>query len=247
MYLEQEEFLLKGIISKIFKFLLLFVSLILTVLIIVGIWYGIHGYKLYRDAVDNIPLKEKVTSIHNKENYVTYDQLPEIYITAVVSAEDKRFWEHSGVDLLAICRAMWNDIRTLSFVEGGSTITQQFIKNVYFTQEKKLERKVAELFAAWEMEKTYEKEEIFELYVNTIYFGSGYYGIFDAAKGYFGKEPSELTDYKAILLAGLPNAPSVYSPDVNPELAVQRMQQVLDYMLECDALSETEVEQILSQ
>lgn len=121
----------------------------------------------------------------------------------------------------------------MSFVEGGSTISQQLMKNEYFTQEKKLERKFAEIFAAWELEREYSKKEIFELYVNTIYFGSGYYGIHDAAEGYFGKEPSELTEYEAIMLAGLPNAPSAYSPDTNPELARQRMKQVLEKMVEC--------------
>lgn len=90
-----------------------------------------------------------------------------------------------------------------------------------------MERKFAEIFAAWEVEKQYDKEDIFELYVNTIYFGSGYYGIYEAAEGYFGKEPSELTEYEAVMLAGLPNAPSAYSPDTSPELAKQRMSQVL--------------------
>lgn len=86
------------------------------------------------------------------------------------------------------------------------------MKNEYFTQEKTLERKFAEVFAAWDLEREYGKEEIFELYVNTIYFGSGYYGIREAAQGYFSKAPSELSDYEAIMLAGLPNAPSAYSP-----------------------------------
>ena len=134
----------------------------------------------------------------------------------------------------------------MSFVEGGSTISQQLMKNEYFTQEKKLERKFAEIFAAWELEREYSKKEIFELYVNTIYFGSGYYGIHDAAEGYFGKEPSELTEYEAIMLAGLPNAPSAYSPDTNPELARQRMKQVLEKMVECEVLTQKEADAIFA-
>ena len=131
--------------------------------------------------------------------------------------------------------------------EGGSTITQQLMKNEYFTQEKKLERKFAEIFAAWDIEKQYSKEDIFELYVNTIYFGSGYYGIYDAAEGYFGKEPSELSEYEAVMLAGLPNAPSAYSPDTSPELAKQRMRQVLDRMVECEVIDQTEADNLLAQ
>lgn len=121
------------------------------------------------------------------------------------------------------------------------------MKNEYFTQEKKLERKFAEIFAAWDIEKQCSKEDIFELYVNTIYFGSGYYGIYDAAEGYFGKEPSELSEYEAVMLAGLPNAPSAYSPDTSPELAKQRMRQVLDRMVECEVIDQTEADNLLAQ
>jgi membrane peptidoglycan carboxypeptidase len=88
--------------------------------------------------------------------------------------------------------------------EGGSTITQQLAKNIYFTQEKKQERKIAEVFMAFALENQYEKDDILELYVNTIYFGSGYYGVYDAIQGYFGKEPSDMTDYEALCLQGSP-------------------------------------------
>ena len=172
--------------------------------------------------------------------------MPTIYIDAVNSVEDKRFESHCGVDFIAIGRAVWNDIKAMSFVEGGSTITQQIAKNQYYTQEKKLERKFAEIFTAIELEKYCSKQEIFELYVNTIYFGDGYYGIYDAAKGYFGKQPSELSDYEAIMLAGLPNAPSAYSPSTNPELAYSRMKIVLSKMVECNAITQEEAEVILT-
>ena len=172
--------------------------------------------------------------------------MPTIYIDAVISVEDKRFENHCGVDFITISRAVWNDIKAMSFVEGGSTITQQIAKNQYYTQEKKLERKFAEIFTAIELEKYCSKQEIFELYVNTIYFGDGYYGIYDAAKGYFGNEPSELSDYEAILLAGLPNAPSAYSPSTNPELAHSRMKIVLSKMVECDVITQEEAEVILT-
>ncbi len=170
-------------------------------------FFGVKGYQMYQDAVHKTPLHEKVETIRNTEGFTKYEELPEIYVEAVVSVEDKRFWSHHGVDYLAIGRALWNDIRAMSFVEGGSTISQQLMKNEYFTQEKKLERKFAEVFAAWELEREYGKKEIFELYVNTIYFGSGYYGIHDAAEGYFGKEPSQLPSMKRSCWPAFPMPP----------------------------------------
>ena len=235
--------ILKGI-GKLFCAL---VSVLLVAVLVVGGWFGIQGYNMYQDAIEDMPISEKVETIRAMDNFVEYEELPKIYIDAVISVEDKRFEEHHGVDYLAICRAAWNDIRTFSLAEGGSTITQQLMKNEYFTQEKKLERKFAEIFAAWEIEKQYSKEDIFELYVNTIYFGSGYYGIYDAAEGYFGKEPSELNEYEAVMLAGLPNAPSAYSPDISPELAKQRMSQVLTRMVECEVIDQDEADSLLAQ
>lgn len=200
---------------------------------------------MYRDAVKAYPISQMVSSIQNRENFVEYDELPTIYIDAVISAEDKRFESHCGVDFIAIGRAVWNDIKAMSFVEGGSTITQQIAKNQYYTQEKKLERKFAEIFTAIELEKYCSKQEIFELQVNTIYFGDGYYGIYDAAKGYYGKLPSELSDYEAIMLAGLPNAPSAYSLNTNPDLAFSRMNIVLSRMVECGVITQEQADDIL--
>lgn len=151
---------------------------------------------------------------------------------------------HGGIDPIAICRAVFNDIKAGRFKEGGSTITQQIAKNMLFTQEKKMERKAAEVFAALDIEKLYSKEEIFELYVNTAYFGSGHYGIGEAAAGYFDKSPSELTDYESAMLAGVPNAPSAYSPDVNAELAARRAEQVLGSMVDNELITQTESEGI---
>lgn len=236
---------MKKIVKGFFKLLFSLVSIVLVLFLIAGAFFGIKGYNMYRDAVEKTPISEKVESIRNMEGFTEYEELPKIYVDAVISVEDKRFWSHGGVDVLAIGRAMWNDLQTMSFAEGGSTITQQIAKNEYFTQEKKLERKFAEIFLALELEADYSKQVIFELYVNTIYFGSGYYGIHDAAQGYYGKEPSELSDYEAVMLAGLPNAPSAYSPDSSPELAKQRMKQVLDRMVECGKMAEEKADKLL--
>ncbi len=237
---------MKGILKGFCKLILSFFSILLVILLLVGTWFGIKGYQMYRDAVEEVPISEKVASIRSAPGFTEYEDLPTLYVEAVISVEDKRFWSHHGVDYLAIARAAWNDVRSLSFVEGGSTITQQLMKNQYFTQDKNFERKFAEIFAAWDMEREYTKEEIFELYVNTIYFGSGYYGIHDAAQGYFGKDPAGLTESEAVMLAGLPNAPSVYSLDANPALARQRMRQVLDSMVDCGAISQTESDRIFA-
>ena len=127
-------------------------------------------------------------------------------------------------------------------MEGGSTITQQLAKNLYFTQEKELTRKAAEVFMAFELERNYSKEEILELYVNSIYFGDGYYDVSSASEGYFGKTPEELNDYEATLLAGVPNAPSVYAPTKNPDKAEQRRLQVVNRMIACGYITVAESE-----
>lgn len=219
-------------------------AVLLCFVLAVGMFFGVKGYSMYRKAIVKTPVAEKVEEIRGKENFTDYSELPEFYVKAVLSVEDHRFMQHHGIDLAAICRAAWIDITEMSFKEGGSTITQQLAKNFFFTQEKTIVRKVAEVFAAFAIEAKYSKEEIFELYVNTIYFGSGYYGIYEAAKGYFHKEPSELADYEAAVLAGVPNAPSVYSPDVDSELATQRTDQVLRSMVKNKLLTQEKVDEM---
>ncbi len=207
-------------------------------------FFGVKGYRMYQEALAQKSMEERVAEIRNDKDFITYDEMSEFYIDAVISVEDHRFMNHGGIDPIAICRAVFNDIKAGRFKEGGSTITQQIAKNMLFTQEKKMERKVAEVFAALDIEKLYSKEEIFELYVNTAYFGSGHYGIGEAAAGYFDKSPSELTDYESAMLAGVPNAPSAYSPDVNAELAARRAEQVLGSMVDNELITQTESEGI---
>lgn len=210
-----------------------------------GAFIVIKGWVMYRDAVSEMPIGERIEAIRSDEDFTLFSELSDFYIDAVISVEDHRFEKHCGIDIIAVCRALWTDMKAMAWVEGGSTITQQLAKNMIFTQEKRLERKVAECFAAFAIEAECSKSEIFELYVNTAYFGSGYYGVHDAAMGYFGKLPSELTDYEAAMLAGLPNAPSVYSPDTDMELAVQRTSQVLQSMVDNRILTQEEAEGIM--
>ena len=206
-----------------------------------------NGYNMYKGALEQMPLSKKVASIIEKENYSKIDEIPQIYKDAVISVEDHRFYKHNGVDIIAIGRAFINDIKAIDFVEGGSTITQQLAKNIYFTQEKKITRKIAEVFMAFEIEKEYDKNQILELYLNTSYFGDGYYTVKEACKGYFNKELNEMTDYECILLAGIPNAPSVYAPTKNSELAIQRQKQVMNKMVEYEYLTQEEANKILEQ
>lgn len=229
---------------KIFKRIILG---IIICIMIAGLVFVGNSYHVYKEALKQIPLEEKVEMIQSKENYTQIEEMPKIYIDAVVSVEDHRFYKHGGIDIIALGRALVNDIKAMSFVEGGSTITQQLAKNIYFTQEKKISRKVAEAFMAFNIEKNYEKEEILELYLNTSYFGDGYYTVKEASKGYFNKEPNEMTDYEAILLAGIPNAPSVYAPTKNPDLAKKRQKQVMDKMIKNGVLTEEQANNILSQ
>ena len=218
---------------------------IILLCLIIGIIVVGNGYMIYKEAIEEVPLSTLVEEIKSKQNYTEIKELPKIYIDAVIAVEDHRFYKHNGIDVIAIGRAIINDIKAMRFVEGGSTITQQLSKNTYFTQEKKLTRKVAEVFMALEIEKNYDKDEILELYLNTSYFGDGYYTIKDACKGYFDKELMQMTDYEAILLAGIPNAPSVYAPTKNPDLAKQRQRQVMDKMIKHGYLTEKEAENIL--
>lgn len=201
-------------------------ALIVAVFLLGGTAIGVSGYGMYRKALSEKSMFAMQEEIQGRDSYISLEELPEDYIDSVVAVEDKRFYHHVGIDLIAIGRAIYNDIRAGALVEGGSTITQQLAKNQYFTQEKKLSRKAAELFMAVEMEKYFSKDEILELYVNSIYFGNGYYGVREASLGYYGKEPGTLTQEECMMLAGIPNAPSVYNPVDNPKLAQERLAQV---------------------
>ena len=222
-------------------------KLVFFLLIIILILFSIAaftGYSYYKKAISEKSLSDRVEKYTKSENYVKYDDLPEFYINAVISVEDHRFFQHGPIDFIGITRALFNNITTGNFDEGGSTITQQVAKNVVFTQEQTLSRKLGELFAAYDLEKNYSKEEIFALYVNSSYFGDGYYGIHDASYGYFNKSPKDLSLNESSMLAGIPNAPSIYAPTVNPDLAKERQQHVLNRMIECKYITENEAKLI---
>ena len=202
---------------------------------------------MYKEAVEKTALNEKIEEIQNRKNYTKLSGVPKIYLEAVIAVEDHRFYKHPGIDVIAICRAAINDIKAGSFIEGGSTITQQLAKNIYFTQEKKIERKIAEVFVAFDIEKNYKKDEILEFYINTTFFGNGYYTVKEASRAYFNKEPLEMTDGEAVLLAGIQNAPSLYNPVNSMELAKQRQKQVIYKMMKYGGLSENKANRIINE
>lgn len=219
----------------------------LLVVIILLIAMGIQlkgGYDKYKAALAEKPLETAVTELQSKENYTKYDDIPDIYFDALIAVEDRRFYKHNGFDVIGTARAIYNDIKAWDWVEGGSTIAQQLAKNMYFPDDHALQRKIAEIFIALKLEKDYGKEKVLELYVNGIYYGSGYYNIYDASMGYFGKIPADMNDYECTLLVGIPNAPSVYSLNVNPELAHKRQEKVLDCMVELEYISQDEAKTI---
>jgi membrane peptidoglycan carboxypeptidase len=219
---------------------LIILILIVGAFVAGGITY--KAYDMYKEVTEATPIREKVTEIRSQKHYTAYSQLPDTYVDAVIAVEDRRFRTHHGFDIISTARAIVRDIKSGELKEGGSTITQQLARNMYFDQDKSLSRKIAEVMIAMELEKSYTKEEIFELYVNTIYFGSGYYNIYDASMGYFRQVPAMLNEYQCTMLAGIPQAPSVYSLNANPDLAEERRQQVIGCMVEAGYIDEGEIQ-----
>ncbi len=185
-------------------------------------WERIGRIAFIQQAVDNK---------RRSSNYVALDDIPVNVRQAIVAVEDSRYFSHHGFDVEGIMRASLVNLQKGEIEEGASTITQQLVKNLFLNGERTFSRKIEELLLALDMEANYSKDEILELYLNTIYFGSGYYGIRDAAEGYFGKEPDNLNLAEASMIAGLPNAPSLYSPYVDFLMAKKRQFIVLDAMV----------------
>lgn len=180
--------------------------------------------------------------IAEREHYVPLEEIPRSLRQAIVAVEDTRFYSHKGFDPEGIARATVVNVEAGHIEEGGSTITQQLVKNLFLTHEQSFTRKVEEILLAINMERNFTKDEILELYLNTIYFGSNFYGIYEAAMGYFGKEPWELTLAESTMLAGLPQAPSLYSPYVDFMAAKNRQLIVIQAMVRANLLSDREAE-----
>jgi len=235
------------LIKKILKLVGIFLIIFFIVIIFASYNHIEDGYNMYKEAISNKSIEDMVKEVEQKEDYTKIEDIPKIYINSVVAVEDHRFFEHKGIDVIAILSAIALDFTNKKAVAGGSTITQQLCKNVYFTQERTIERKIAEVFMAHQLEENLTKDKILELYINSIFYGNGFYTIKSASKGYFDVEPINLSKYQATMLAGIPNAPSLYNPKNSLELAKERQKQVLFALVKYGYISQDEKEEILNE
>lgn len=228
---------MKRLISALCR---LVIILVLFVAVTASTICGVIGYVGYKNATADRPVTQAIGEVKAQANYTPLENIPVIYKNAVIAIEDHRFYDHGGFDVIATARALLHNALADEVREGGSTITQQLAKNLYFDNSPSFTRKLAELFVARAIEKEYSKDQILAAYINCIYYGDGYYNIYDASMGYFGVMPADLSDDQATLLAGVPNAPSLYAPTVNLTLARERQQQVLRAMIDNDMLTREE-------
>lgn len=211
----------------------------------VMILLGSAGFVEYRMALSKMPLEEKVAKIQAQEQYVPIEDISNYLLEATVSVEDQRFYTHFGIDPIAYGRIAYTLLVTGHISGGGSTITQQLSKNLYFTFEPSLIRKVAEIFMTMNIEAHYDKDEILELYVNVINYGDNCFGIGKASEHYFGIKPSELNFDQATLLAGIPQSPANYQLSNNEKNARKRQQFVIATIKDNEIYSEEELEALL--
>jgi len=221
-------------------FFTLFFAAVLTPFVVVGYFLKEYSYDI-SSVIDYHPQLttriydrhgEKIANLFEDEHryYARFDEIPPRAIEALLAIEDTTFFEHSGINLDAIFRAIIKDIQARKMVEGASTITQQLVKNRLLSRDKKISRKIKEVIYAIKVELSLSKEEILERYLNEIYFGHGYYGIKTAADGYFRKNLSELTLKETALLVGLAKAPSTYAPTKNYDISMGRANRVVSRM-----------------
>lgn len=200
------------------KILKSIIFIILVVTIICGIFAAptlIDGYKMYKTAVEQKPVDAAIDEIRSGEDYVKLDNISDDFLQQVVATEDRRFYNHCGIDIISIIRAAYCNTKAGAIVEGGSTITQQLAKNMYFSFKQSYVRKVAEVFAAFDLERALTKDDILELYCNVAYFGQGCYGIREASLHYYGVTPESLSDAQTAALVFTLKSPENNNPNVN--------------------------------
>jgi len=231
-------------VRKIFKILLKFLIIIVIWSAIVLSFFLFYKYHNLPNISDiNLNKNDKIIQINYSDNskirvigdlyanQVSFDQFPKYLIEALIATEDRSFFSHYGFDLKGILRAFLVNYRAGTIKQGGSTITQQLARILFLNNEKTYHRKINEILLAYKLEQAFSKEEILTLYLNHVYFGSGNYGINDAAKFYFNKNVSDLNLNESAILVGILKAPSKLAPDKNPELAERRSDIVLQNMI----------------
>ena len=221
---------------------LLLVTLILVVvLVMAGLYFWLNQDlpQLPKNLQQiNLSLPTEIYSsdgerikILGERHPIALEDISPFFTKAITAVEDSRFYRHSGIDHRGLVRALWTNLREKRIAQGGSTITQQLSKNLFFSFERNWVRKIKELLIAFQLEATFNKDQILEAYCNQIYFGSGAYGVEEAAQVYFRKRARDLTLFQAALLAGLPNSPNNANPFSHYERAMQRTEYVLNRMV----------------
>ena len=180
-------------------------------------------------------------------NYLTFNQIPELFKSAMISIEDKNFYKHGGVDYKAILRAAKEFVVQRQITQGGSTITMQLSRGIFLNNGRSWERKIEEIFIAWDLEKKYSKEQILEFYLNNIYFMNGYYGIASASEGYFNKTPDQLDLSQVAFLCAIPNSPTYYDPLTHPDHTIERRNLIIRNMLDDGVITQEEYDKAVGE
>ncbi|MBE6131480.1 MAG: penicillin-binding protein [Erysipelotrichaceae bacterium] len=245
----------KKIIYKINKIIRisLYISIIIFSTITIGFIILANSLDYTIPEIETIILYDKDNNQYlsysngKKKSYVALDNINDYLIDAFISIEDKRYFTHTGLDFIRICKAAIVDIIYGEAKQGASTITQQYARNLFLTMDKTWKRKLSEMMIALNLESKYSKEEILEGYLNSIYFDHGIYGVEDAALYYFGKNSKDLTLLEAVSLAAIPKGPTIYSPIKNPENNKQRRELILQEMKEDGSITTSEYTNALTE
>ncbi|WP_227940374.1 transglycosylase domain-containing protein [Alkalihalobacillus deserti] len=245
--------ILIGLIFIVFIFLLVEVKAevkeVKTLSDVIQDHVDLSGISLSTNSLMTDRNGDVISEIYRDVNrvYLNYDEIPTLVVDAFIATEDQRFFEHKGYDAIAIARAIRANAKQKRVEEGGSTMTQQLVRNLFLSHEQTYNRKMSEILYAHELEKTYSKQDIIELYINTVYFSNGVYGIEAASRYYFNKSSGNLTLAETAFLSAVPNNPSHYDPLTNIDQTKLRQEWVLQKMLEASYVSEEQYEEALTE
>lgn len=227
-------------LKKIFIILVLIVCIVVT-------GYMSLSYQKFKNIQEQKSIQQCVIEVQNQANYVSYEYISQDLIHATVAIEDRRFYNHGGVDFIGVGRALVSQFSDSFIRSGGSTITQQTVKNLYGLFDGNFLDKGCQVWMAWELESICTKEEILAIYLNIINYGDYNFGIYEASTNYFGVYPSELSLAQATLLAGIPNLPGYYQLSNHYENAKQRQYNVLVCMEQCGYIEENQIDSIYNE
>ena len=229
--------ILKTVILLIFLFIVGISSLLLK-----------EGYTAYKSAISRLPVEKAVRPYMERADFVAYEDLSSYFVDAIVAVEDQRYFKRYGFDWPALARAIFNNLKAGAFIEGGSTISQQIAKNLYYQNTHRgIREKIAEVYLMNDLESKYTKKELLALYANMNYYGDGYWGIAQAAKGYFHTSPDHLSLAQAAILAGIPNAPGAYQLSTGYDRAILRMKKVLARMVKMKYITDQQAQEAVQE